>query len=89
MCYVFPMSTTLILPTDLAAKVQAHIDAGAGADPVEVLRASLDALDAAEAGKLQDIRDKIERALADPRPSVVADEAFDRIGALIDALAPR
>jgi|CXWL01.1.fsa_nt_gi antitoxin ParD1/3/4 len=83
------MSTTLTLPSDLADKVQAHIDAGAGADPVEVLRASLDALEAAEAGKLQAIRAKIDRALADPRPSVPADEAFGRVGALIDALASR
>ena len=81
------MSNTLTLPPDLAAKVQAHIDAGAASDPVAVLRASLDALEAAEAGKLKAVRDKIARALADPRPSVPAAEAFARVEALIDASA--
>jgi antitoxin ParD1/3/4 len=81
------MSSTLTLPPDLAAKVQAHIDAGAASDPVEVVRASLEALEAAEASKLRAVRDKIERALADPRPSVPAEEAFGRVDALIVAMA--
>lgn len=80
------MSNTLTLPPDLAAKVQAHIDSGAASDPVEVLRTGLEALEAAEAAQLEDIRAKIARALADTRPSVDADAVFSRVEALLHVL---
>ena len=83
------MSESVILPPDLAAKVKQRIDSGAAADAVEVVRAGLEALDAAEEAKLAAARAKIERALADPRPSIPADEAFDRVERLLDALGKR
>lgn len=80
------MSNTLTLPPDLAAKVQAHIDSGAAADPVEVLRAGLSALETAEAAKLDAVRAKINRALSDARPSNPSDDVFTRIEKLVEAL---
>jgi hypothetical protein len=50
------------------------------------LRAALDALEAQDAARLEAVRAKLGRAIDDPRPSVSADEAFDRIEA---ALASR
>lgn len=79
------MANSLTLPPDLAAKVQAHIDSGAAADAVEVVRAGLDALEAAEAAKLESVRARIARALSDPRPSAPADEVFARVEALLAA----
>lgn len=83
------MADTLILPPDLAAKLQAHIDAGGASDPVEVVRAGLDALEAAEAAKLEAVRAKIARSLADSRPSIAADDAFGRVEAMIEELGRR
>ncbi len=40
------MANSLTLPPDLAAKVQAQIDAGAADNPVDVVRAGLEALEA-------------------------------------------
>lgn len=79
------MANSLTLPPDLAAKVQAHIDSGAAADAVEVVRAGLDALEAAEAAKLENVRAKITHALSDPRASEPADDVFARVEALLDA----
>ena len=81
------MSSTVTLPPDLAAKVDARIASGAADDAVDVVRAGIEALEAADAAKLDALRAKVARALADPRPSVPADEVFDRTNALLDALA--
>ncbi|QGZ96417.1 ribbon-helix-helix domain-containing protein [Terricaulis silvestris] len=83
------MSNSLTLPPDLAAKVQAHIDSGAATDPIEVVRAGLDALEAAEAAKLDAVRAKLARAMNDPRPSAPADDVFSRVEALINAAAKK
>lgn len=79
------MANSLTLPPDLAAKVQAHVDSGTAADAVEVVRAGLEALEAAEAAKLEAVRAKLTRALDDPRPSAPADEVFARVEALLAA----
>ena len=76
----------LDLPPDLAAKVQERIDNGEGASAEDVLRAGMAALDAEDARKFEALKAKIARALADPRPSVPADEAFDRVETLVRAL---
>lgn len=81
------MSSTVTLPPDLAAKVDARIASGAAGDAVDVVRAGIEALEAADAAKLDALRAKVARALADPRPSAPADEVFDRTNALLDALA--
>ncbi len=80
------MANSLTLPPDLAAKVQARIDSGAANDAVEVLRAGIDALEAADAVKLEAVRARVARALADPRASTPSEQAFDRIDALLNAL---
>jgi antitoxin ParD1/3/4 len=77
------------LPPDLQAKVEDRIASGAAADAVDVVRAGLEALDAADAAKLEAVRAKVARALADPRPSIPAEEAFGRVDALLDSLARR
>jgi antitoxin ParD1/3/4 len=79
------MTNSLTLPPDLAAKVQAHIDSGVAADPVEVVRAGLDALEAAEATKLKAVQDKVARSINDPRPSSPADDVFQRVEAILSA----
>lgn len=81
------MSNSLSLPPDLAKKVQARIDSGAASDAIEVVRAGLDALEAAEAAKLEAVRAKVARAVADPRPSIGADDVFARVNQAIDARA--
>lgn len=83
------MANSLTLPPDLAAKVQAHIDAGAGETAEDVLRAGIEALEIQEAAKLSAVREKISRALNDPRPSIPANDAFARAEALIDAIAKK
>lgn len=77
------MANTLTLPPDLAAKVQAHVDSGAAADAVEVVRAGLVALEAAEAAKLEALRAKLGKAIADPSPSSTSAEVFARIEAVL------
>lgn len=81
------MSSTVTLPPDLAAKVDARIASGAADDAVDVVRAGIEALEAADAAKLGALRAKVARALTDPRPSAPADDVFDRTNALLDALA--
>lgn len=76
------MANTLTLPPDLAAKVQAHVDSGA-ADAVEVVRAGLVALEAAEAAKLEALRAKLGKAIADQSPSSTSAEVFARIEAVL------
>ncbi len=80
---MYSMANSLTLPPDLAAKVQAHIDSGVASDAVDVVRAGLDALEAAEAAKLEAVRAKLAQSMNDPRPSIPADEVFERVEALI------
>jgi antitoxin ParD1/3/4 len=79
-------STDLSLPLDLAEKLEARVASGAAADVVEVVREGLAALEAEDARRFQAIREKVARAMADPRPSIDIDEAFDSVEALLDAL---
>jgi antitoxin ParD1/3/4 len=77
------MANTLTLPPDLAAKVQAHVDSGAAADAVEVVRAGLEALEAAETSKLAALRAKLSQAIADPSPSSSSEDVFARVEAVL------
>ncbi|MFT3726227.1 MAG: type II toxin-antitoxin system ParD family antitoxin [Terricaulis sp.] len=79
------MSNSITLPPDLAAKVEERVAAGDAHDAVEVIRAGLAALEAEEARKFDELRAKIDRTIADPRPSIPADEVFAEIEARIDA----
>jgi antitoxin ParD1/3/4 len=81
--------TDISLPPDVQAKVDARIESGAESNAIDVVRAALEALERDEATKLAAVRAKIERSLADPRPSVGADEAFDRVEAALAAFTAR
>jgi antitoxin ParD1/3/4 len=80
------MTKTVDLPADVAAKLDERVASGAAADAVDAIRAGLAALEAEEARKLEAARAKVARALSDPRPSVPADEVFDRVDSLIRSL---
>jgi Arc/MetJ-type ribon-helix-helix transcriptional regulator len=81
------MSSSLVLPPDLTAKLNARIESGAASDEIDALRSAFEALEQADAAKLEAVRAKIGRALDDPRPSVAADVAFDRVEVVMAALA--
>jgi len=83
------MSDTITLPTDLAEKVRAHVESGAAADAVALVRAGLEAFEAAEAAKFAALRAKIAAALDDPRPSIPADDVYAEVERLIDAIEER
>jgi antitoxin ParD1/3/4 len=82
--------TTIVLPPDLDAKVRARIASGEASDATEVIRAGLEALDAAEdATKLSAIRARIGKSIADPRPSMPGDDVFDRVERALQAFAKK
>jgi len=77
----------LTLPADLAAKLDDRVAKGEAQNAVEVVRNALAALEAADdAKKLDAVRAKIARSLADPRPSIPAGVVFDRVDQLLDSL---
>jgi antitoxin ParD1/3/4 len=75
-----PVSVTL---GPLAEHAEARVKSGAYASVSEVLRAGLRALDREEAMFDALLKSKVEKALADPRPPVPADEAFARMDRFI------
>lgn len=79
----------LSLPPDVAEQLDARVANGEAANAIDVVRAALAALEAQDARKLEDVRAKVARSLADPRPSVAADAVFDRVGQLLDSLQKR
>ena len=81
--------SSIVLPPELDAKVEERIASGAAATPVEVIRAGLEALEAADAAKLEAIRAMIARAISDPRLSKNAAEVFDRAEAIVSAAAKK
>lgn len=68
-----PVSVTL---GELQARVDARLQSGAYASVSEVLRAGLRALDREEAAIDAVLRQKVQEALDDPRPSIPADQVF-------------
>jgi Arc/MetJ-type ribon-helix-helix transcriptional regulator len=74
------------LPPDLAARIEARVASGASSDPVEAIREGLEALESEDVRRLDTIRQRIAAALADPAPSVSADEAFDRVANYLKSL---
>jgi antitoxin ParD1/3/4 len=76
----------LSLPSDIAAELEARVAHGEAATVADVLRAALAALEAEESRKLDALREKIAKSFADPRPSVAADEVFDRVDRMLDSL---
>ena len=76
----------LTLPSDLAAQLDARVANGEADCAVDVVRAALAALEAEETRKLEAVRAKIARSLADPRPPVAADAVFERIDQMLESL---
>ena len=63
------------------ASVDARLKSGAYGSASEILRTALRALDREEAALDDLLRRKVEAALADPRPSVPAEDVFSRLRA--------
>lgn len=73
---------SITLPGDMARMVRQKVEQGAYASNSEVIREGLRLFQESEAlreQKLAWMRDKIEEARNDPRPSVPADEVFDSL----------
>lgn len=64
---------------EFAPRVQARIDSGEFETASEVIRAGIEALDREDADFDRYLREKVKDSLDDPRPSIPADEVFDRI----------
>jgi antitoxin ParD1/3/4 len=73
-----PVTVTL---GDLQERVEARVRSGSYASASEVLRAALRALDREEAAMDEWLRQRVDEALADPRPNIPAREVFKRIRA--------
>jgi antitoxin ParD1/3/4 len=71
-----PITVTL---GDLHTHVEARVKSGAYASSSEVLRAAVRALDREEAAVDDWLRQRVDEAFADPRPSVPAREVFARL----------
>lgn len=73
---------SITLPRDMAEMIRGKVRSGTHASSSEVIREALRLMQEQEelkAQKLAWMRDKIDRALADPRPSIDADEVFARL----------
>lgn len=73
-----PITVTL---GDLQPKVEARVKSGAYASASEVMRAAVRALDREEAAINDWLRERVDAAFADPRPSIPAREVFKRLRA--------
>jgi antitoxin ParD1/3/4 len=71
-----PITVTL---GDLQERVEARVQSGAYTSASEVLRAALRALDREEAALVDWLRQRVDEALADPRPDAPAREVFRRL----------
>jgi antitoxin ParD1/3/4 len=73
-----PITVTL---GDLHPHVESRVKSGAYASASEVIRAAVRALDREEAAINDWLRQRVDAALADPRPNVPAREVFKRLRA--------
>jgi antitoxin ParD1/3/4 len=71
-----PITVTL---GDLQDRLEARVQSGAYTSASEVIRAGLRALDREEAALKDWLRQRVEEALADPRPDMPAGEVFKRL----------
>jgi antitoxin ParD1/3/4 len=73
---------SISLPRDMAEMIRGKVQAGAYASNSEVIREALRLLqdqDDLKAQKLAWMRERIDRSIADPRPSIEADDVFARL----------
>jgi antitoxin ParD1/3/4 len=71
-----PITVTL---GELHDHVEARVKSGAYASASEVLRAAVRALDREEIAVGDWLRQRVDEAFADPRPSMPVDEVFERL----------
>ena len=71
-----PITITL---GDLHERVEARVKSGAYASASEVMRAAVRALDREEAALNEWLRQRVDEAFADPRPSQPARDVFKRL----------
>jgi len=71
-----PITVTL---GDLQERVEARVKSGAYSSASEVLRATARALDREESALADWLRQRVDEALSDPRPSVPARTVFKRL----------
>jgi antitoxin ParD1/3/4 len=71
-----PITVTL---GDLQDRVEARVKSGAYASTSEVIRAAVRALDREEAALDEWLRQRVNEAFADPRPSSPARDVFKRL----------
>lgn len=71
-----PVTVTL---GNLQPRVEARVKSGAYASASEVVRAALRALDREEAAVDDWLRQRVDEALADPRPDIPASRVFKRL----------
>ena len=64
---------------ELQQRVRARVKSGAYASVSEVMRAAVRALDREEAAVSEWLRQRVDDAFADPRPSVPARDVFKRL----------
>jgi len=82
-------TTKVTLPSDLMAEVETRVGNGEARNVAGLLRMALAALDEQNARKLEDVRTKVSRSLADPRPSIPAIDVFESVEQLLTSLAKR
>lgn len=73
---------SITLPRDMARMIRGKVEAGAYASNSEVIREALRLMHEHEGEKARELawlREKIDRSLNDPRPSVKGDEVFARL----------
>ena len=79
-----PNTTLTVTLGDLAEKVEERVRSGEYDSPSEVVRAGLEALEREERAFDAELKAKVEEAMADPRPSIPADQVFARLRARLD-----
>ena len=81
---------SITLPAEMVAVIQQQVEAGRYATTSEMLRDAIAAWmreEEEQASQMASIRARIARSLADPRPPVPIDEAFERLEAHIRRIA--
>jgi antitoxin ParD1/3/4 len=79
-----PNTTLTVSLGDLADKVEERVRSGEYDSASDVVRAGLEALEREEQAFNAMLKERVEEALADPRPPVPMEEVFTRLRARLD-----